>query len=110
MEDEHYNPKNLGPFWQVGYQIGDYSDAAARLKPLLASHLIDLPEDSLEFKQLAAEGMRYAIAACREAEKTIVAGELDEGTLARPARRHGRTPAPAGAVAPTDAQRDPDTT
>ncbi|MGE5765726.1 MAG: hypothetical protein ACM35H_00970, partial [Bacteroidota bacterium] len=40
--------------------------------------------------------MRYAIAAFQEAERTIVTGRLDEGTLTRLARRHGRTPAPAG--------------
>jgi hypothetical protein len=96
--DRYFNPANLASFWTTLYQCGEYAEAADRLDSLLASRSIELPPDSVELKCLAAEGMRYAIAAFKEAERTIVAAELDEGTLARLARRHGRTPTPGGAA------------
>ncbi|NIA70336.1 site-specific integrase [Pelagibius litoralis] len=93
--DRYNHPSRQAREWTTFYQNGMYEGAENVLKPLLASHQIDLPADSLEFRSLAAEGMRYAIAAYREAAETVELGELDEGTLARLARRHGRTSAPS---------------
>ncbi len=93
--DRYNHPSRQAREWTTFYQNGMYEGAESVLKPLLASHQIDLPADSLEFRSLAAEGMRYAIAAYRETAETVELGELDEGTRARLARRHGRTSAPS---------------
>ncbi len=97
--DRYNHPSRQVDEWTFFYQHGDYKGAEAVLKPLLASQQIDLPADSLEFRSLAAEGMRYAIAAYREAAETVELGELDEGTRARLARRHGRSHAAGGSDA-----------
>lgn len=96
--DEYFRPGQLRSWWTTLFQCGEYDEAADRLRPLLASHRIDLPEDSIEFKQLASEGMRYAIAAFQEAEETIEAGRLDDGALVRLRRQLGRLPADGAAT------------
>src|SRR3546814_4530310 len=81
-----------------------YDEAADRLKPLLASHRIELDTASPEFRSLAADVMRCAIAAFSEAEETLEAGRLDDEALARLRERHGRTsvqqPTPEASMPP----------
>ncbi|GAB4367173.1 MAG: hypothetical protein Kow00114_25610 [Kiloniellaceae bacterium] len=102
--DEYFRPGQLRSWWTTLFQCGEYDEAADRLKPLLASHRIELDPESPEFRSLAADGMRHAIAAFAEAEETLEAGRLDDAALARLRRNHAGAagPGPANAQSAQD--------
>jgi integrase len=63
QQDDHHRPENQREYWQHLLEVADYSEAAKRLRPILAARGLHLDESSVEFKKLCVRAMKMGISA-----------------------------------------------
>lgn len=77
LVERHFAPASQQQLWEMMLECADLSEAAARLKPLLAERGYETDESAVAFKKLAYRATQTGITIFRQAKGTVFSGIED---------------------------------